>query len=349
MRNLMQRLLEPGRVCAARGQRGFSVTEMTVSLALLSLISLIFFTVYVGLLKQSVFNESHNNLTTDSQQALNRIRSEVIQSRTVFERTTAGNAYLAAVQFPAEAPLLTDSRLPRIDANGVIGPDTVGNRKTGNILFMARQMIPLELALDHDADATTADISYLTDVYRFELFYLSENGRRPFNGRSHYLDLIQARSPIYADYFQLNGLTAAQRTQLVSELVDAGVTVAWDPSQPVASALYTLNDDGSISGPSANPAIGIASWSSMFPQFAGGSISGSIDYSVAPMAFATLATHDPVPLYAITDNEFPGGFEVQMVGPTGARKLLSRVALMAHSQRKVTIVAGSVTAATAQF
>lgn len=333
---------------SGRGCRGASVPEITVTLALVSVISLIFFEMYVGMMRSGMFLESHNDLAVSSQQALNRIRREIIQSRIIFQDDAAGNGYLGALGLPGAAPLYDDSRLPVIDPNGAFEPDTAGDEKTGNILLMARQLRPLELPLDHDADASTAEIDFLTDVYRFEMFYLSPNSGRSFRPFTHYLDLVKVQSPVYADYFQLNGLPAAHRDALAQALFAEGIDRAWDPTQPVATAMYSIAADGTMTAVNS-PSIAIEKTESLFPQFRGGAVTGNINYSVAMLHDPPLTLTVAVPRFGLANGQFPGGFEVQMAGPTGARKVMARLVTLAQFQNKINAVESTITAATTQF
>lgn len=331
-----------------RGCRGTSVPEVTVTLALISVISLIFFEMYVGMMRAGMFMESHNDLSVNSQQVLNKMRREIIQSRIIFQDDTTGNGYLNAISLPAGFDLYSDSRLPTIDPNGTFEPDTSGDEKVGNILLMARQLRPMELPLDHDGDASTDDIDFLTDVYRFEMFYLAENSGRRFRPFDHYLDLIKVQSYIYADYFQLNGLSTANRDALAAELYNAGVTRAWDPTKTVGTGVYSIASSGAMTQV-ANPSLDVEKVHSMFPQFKGGSVSGNINYTVGMQSTPPLTTTVLIPRFAIASNNFPGGFEVQMIGPTGARKVMARLVTLAQFQNKINAVESTITAATTQF
>jgi hypothetical protein len=152
------------------------------------------------------------------------------------------------------------------------------------------------------------------------------------------LDLIQCTSPEYADYFQLSTLTNAQRQLIVPKIISAGIDQAWDTTQPVTQAVYDLAPakSGAFSSPLKQPKINIASTRSLFPEFRGGRISGRMDYSIA---FNPDKPKKPFPLrvpifsYAQADvaiPHFPAGFEVKIVGPAKARKVMMRMLLMSN-------------------
>jgi hypothetical protein len=260
-------------------------------------------------------------------------------------------------QLPAAVPVNADYKLPIVDPSNLIAPDagTGVQRFTGNCLLLARQLPPLLIDFDHDSNAGTPNVKFPVDRYRFEFYYLSQNTRRQFANATYYLDLIQARTIDFADYFQLNpligqggSLSPAQKqqlaTQIGAQMALAGVTRAWDPTPniAVASSIYTLNTTtncpanpcyGTLTA-QANPPLTLYAAKSLLPEFGGGSISGKMIYSVAiRTATIRLPIRDAVPRYAVYDvasPNFPGGFEVKIVGSGAVRKTMLRLILVAN-------------------
>ena len=64
---------------------------------------------------------------------------------------------------------------------------------------------------------------------------------------------------------------------------------------------------------------------SLCPEFAGGRISGKMEYSVCLNAITPMVVKDPVPMFATPATNFPGGLEFQIVGPSGERKIMTRL------------------------
>ena len=225
-----------------------------------------------------------------------------------------------------------------------MGPDAVGGtRFTGNILLIARQLPPVLIDYDHDNNVNTPNVSFPADRYRFEMYYLSRNTSRPFSTASYSLDLIQARSVDFADYFQLNPLigsggsfSAGQKTSIISGLAAAGLQIAWNPmNQPADNAFYSMDAATGAFTLRANQGIWIYSAKSLLPEFGGGSVAGKMLYTVGfrPTATTKLPIRDALPKYAVFDStmpEFPSGFEVKIVGSGAARKVLLRLVLVAN-------------------
>lgn len=319
------------------GQRGFSLMEVTVVLAIISVLMIVVYTMIEETMRATLFNESHNDLAVLTQRAVNALQTEIVQTKIVFQDDVLGNDYRAAIDLPAQHPVWPDSLLPVIQADVAIAPDTT-TRFTGNALLLARQLAPITIAWDHDANSATPEIEFVADRYTFKYAYLSPTGSPSFAGSGTTLDLIMTSSIEYADYFQLSSLAAAETAQIVAKLIDAGLTRAWDPGQPVDQAFYALAGatDGTFDAPLHAPRIELARATSLLPGLRGGRISGKMHYSVA------FAPAPPAPAYPLRTAmrlfapvvparpRFPSGLEIKIAGPAGNRQVMTRVVLMSH-------------------
>jgi hypothetical protein len=253
----------------------------------------------------------------------------VAQSRLILEENATGAGYrtLFTAALPAGTAVWTNSRLPIIDQNtSVLGPDPGPNgitNRTGNSLLVVRQLAPVSVPYDHDANASTADIDFLADRYEFQFYFLRANPARNFGNFGYYLELTQAKSQAFADYFQLNSVGTNQG-QLITRL-RATLDKAWDPGQPPASAFYSLTSAGALSAATL-PAFSVTT-ASMLPEFRGGRISGKMEYSVGLNASTPMPVRDAIPLFAAASSNFPGGLEFQIVGASGTRKVMTRLVL----------------------
>lgn len=314
--------------------------EITVTLAIVSVIMIVTYQLIEQTMQATMFNESHNDLAVMSQKAVNAIQTEVLQAKLVYEDDAVGNAYRGALAFSSTPSVWTTSVLPIIDENtATFTPDGATERFTGNTLFLVRQLPPLSILYDHDGSKKTAEIEFLADRYTFQYFYLRKDAGQSFGGSGQAADLMRATSEQYADYFQLASVTA-EPGKLVSKLIAAGLKQAWDPGKPLASAFYDLADatDGTFAKALKTPTIPIASARSMLPGLFGGRISGRMAYSVAfpkPTGPAF-----PIPqklaVFARTDASlpnYPAGFEVKIIGPTRNRQVLARLVVMAQYGR----------------
>ena len=108
-----------------------------------------------------MFSESRNDLAVIGERAVNAIQTEISQSKLIFEED-ARNRLPHAVherRSPGACPSGRTAGLPIIDANTTIigpdpGPNAITNR-TGNSLIVVRQLAPISVAYDHDANAGT--------------------------------------------------------------------------------------------------------------------------------------------------------------------------------------------------
>lgn len=320
-----------------RSQRGFSLVEISVTLAIVSVIMIITYDLLQQTISATMFNESHNDLAVLSQRAVNGIQTEVLQARLVFQDDTLGNDYRKALTFAKSPAVWTTSLLPVIDPETTtFSPDDASARYTGNSLLLVRQLPPLSVMYDHDGKKATADIEFLADRYTFQYFYLRKESGVSFGGTGQSADLMRATSAEYADYFQLSAVTAKPGT-LVQELIDVGLKQAWDPGKPLAAAFYDLSSatDGTFGKALKTPTVPVVSTKTMLPNLFGGRISGTIRYSVGFPKPTGPAFPIPQPLsvFAHTDASLPGypaGFEVKIIGPSRNRQVLTRLVLMAN-------------------
>jgi prepilin-type N-terminal cleavage/methylation domain-containing protein len=315
-------------------ESGMSLIEVSVTLLLLTVAMALFYDMILSSLRASMFSEGHNDLSVIGQRVTNVIHTEVMQSKLVFQEDALGTPYrdkfVAAM--PTGTAVLANSRMPIIDQNTTIigvdpGPNSITNR-TGNSMIVVRQLSPISISWNHDNNGGTANIDFLADRYQMEFFFLRSNTRRNFGGLGYYLEVMQANSQIFADYFQLNDITV-NKTQVAAGVRSAGITLAWDPGKAMSTpAFYNIDVSGALSG-NNNPTFTLTV-RSLMPEFAGGRVSGKMDFSVAPNPTTAIFFKDPVPMYATASTGFPQGLEFQIVGPSGSRKVLSRLVLASN-------------------
>jgi hypothetical protein len=331
--------------------------ELIVVMAVVTVVFIMSYSLLQDAVQTSLFVEEHNDLPIFAQSAVNTIQRELMQTRVVFDGTAggAGTGYYAAMQIPATLPVLAGSQLPVSNPTGTLVPDPAVTRYTGNILVIARQLEPARV---------TISTGVLTvDRYIFEVFYLTRKTTTNFANTGGFLDVIQATSDQYADYFQLTqwqgqtpAPTAADKTAVNTALrgwVDPRTGIsqpmlrAWDPGQPAPTAFFAVNANGTFTAV-AQPTIALPAYKSLVPAMNTGRISGKMNYSVGfrptastvfPFSSNTIAPDnvtvvlaDPVPKYATfvaAQPLFPSGLEFLIVGPAGSRRILSRLVLIA--------------------
>ena len=314
-------------------QRGLSLMELLVTMAIVTATMLVIYTMIEETMQTSLFAESHNDLAVMSQRAINTLQTEIVQTRIAFEENALGASYRAALALPAGTTVWSDSFLPVFQSNtGTIAPDAAGQRFAGNSLLLARQLPPLSITWDHDGNAGTPEIEYLADRYQFEYVYLSRAGVPSFSGSGMTLDLTMSTSREFADYFQLEALSDFATARIVPKLIAAGLQRAWNPGQPLNAAFYNLSGatDGTFNAAVNNPAIAITTTRTLLRGLLGGRISGRMPYSVA---FGAFPIPTPVRLFAqpiAGEPGFPSGFEVKVAGPARNRQVMTRLVLMSH-------------------
>lgn len=314
------------------GQRGFSLVEITVVLAIVSALMILTYQMIEETMSATLFNESHNDLAVMSQQAVNAIQTELLQTKLVYEDDTDGNDYRKALKFASPASVWTSSVLPVMESTtAIFKPDTAKDRFTGNSLLLVRQMPPLSIMYDDDGVGGTPEVELLADRYRFEYIYLRRDTRQSFAASGQSADLMFATSADYADYFQLAAIKNKPGT-VVSKLLAAGLKRAWDPGKPLNQAFYELSaaTDGTFDPAINKPSIDVARTRTLLRGLIGAHVSGKMAYSVA---FAGFPIRQPLSVFAKPDATlpaFPSGFEVKIIGPAGNRQVLTRILLMAN-------------------
>ena len=188
-------------------------------------------------------------------------------------------------------------------------------------------------------------ISFIIDLYRFYYYYLTPS-TRPFpsvEGVQPY-GLVEWQSAQYADYQELTGIPDSVAQDLaVSYILAAGITTAVDPSaDSVTAAFYTMSFGTPVGTSSAgfatigsptvtqagvtNAVVTCTAPATYLCQVPAGIVSRGFSYGISPntSGWADAPPASPVPLYATASGLFPGGFEVAMAGPPGAREVLIR-------------------------
>jgi prepilin-type N-terminal cleavage/methylation domain-containing protein len=325
----------------SRNQRGFTLMEMLVVVALSAVVMIIAYNLIDDAMKTTLNVESHNQLSQIAQRPINSMLTEIYQARVIFQNDAVGTSFLTRINnttnIPAAQAILTDFTLPTIDTTATtFAPDAAAAPRVGNCVLILRQLPPLPI--NYTVGAST--ISFPADIYRFELYYLNRNSSRRFNpASSSTYDLMLWRSVPFADYQQLLTIKSpafvqSQWTTIINGLSAQGITVAVDSSgaSGATAAFYTIGSTLNTLTLAANQAITRDVLRSVIPEIAGGSIGGKINYSIAYTASATaLAARDPVPKYAVLDSSkpnYPGGLEVKVIGAGVSQKVLLRLVVL---------------------
>jgi len=322
---------------SAHGTRtGFTLLEMMLVLVLTSVVWLIFLNVTAGTITDLHFLLVRNDVDTWNQKIVNDIRDDVLSARFFFGDDARGNDYYDALAVDALSPPLASTRLPIIDDMGLIEPDDETFQKTGNILFLAKTLEPFVVTVSYtDVENRT----YRINVYRFIAYYLTERSQEQIARHVGMLDLVRWASMPVAEYAQIMDIEDPDPADLIvprEEVVAAFAaayqsTWLWDSGEQwVNNAFYACDDTGYIANA---PDVLIT-----IPQDATEGMRSLIPVRRTTAKRMTICYNDgttnfeaapAVPRYALPDATAPGfphGFEVQIVGPSGARTLMFRVA-----------------------
>jgi prepilin-type N-terminal cleavage/methylation domain-containing protein len=328
-------------------QRGYSLMEVTVVMAITTTVMLI----VLGMIDEAStvgrFVESRNDLTLFAQRPLNSMQKDILQARVIFGEDSIGTGYRQKVEANVTYPVAPDTVLPILDPAGSFSPDTGGNRTVGNCLLIARQLSPVPI--DIAADGTFPALVFFADRYEFVYFYVTRDSSMKFATGDRIDTIAYSRSVRFADYNQLTSgtanLSSTQRTALSTALranaasTDPNLPIAWDPTQAVTSAFYTIDTNLAfpVASLNATPSIAQASSGTLIAGLKGGRIAGKMIYTVAyrsgaskpGTAFPISTKPQPVPLYAEVNSSLPldCGFEVKVIGPPNSRQVLTRLVM----------------------
>jgi hypothetical protein len=259
--------------------------------------------------------------------------------------------------------------------DGLLDEDLTGQTYVGNSLLLVKALEPVGIAADYDGDGAN-ESTFFADRYQFKFYFLSPNPDRtfrgmplspPFSGTNYYLDLIECESEVFADKGQLDAIFATLATPAQDQVIANGllnlpsgitsaearrlgitapINKAWTPGVAANAAFFDLDSTATLT-PDSTPTFSIG-YRSMVPEMRGGRISGKMEYTVA-MNRGTQNILTPIPRFGEVSGNFPGGFEVKIVGPAGHRKVLTRVVLLSEHLGVITSQENFVITSTRQF
>jgi len=345
---------------------GFTMIEMMVSLVVMSMAFSAFLGVALKTVRDYEFFTAMHQISQWNQQVVNDIRKDTLSTKIYLDMDTVGMEYYSALNLPGDRLPISTTRLPLVEEDGVVEKDTLAHEKTGNSLFFVKTLAvgsgdavysgpdedfirEFTVQIGQDAEDTA---TYRINAYRFVLYYLMMKTGDSIGSSPDSLDLIRWASIPVADYGQVmaipesvldedSGMTFYPREQLVAQFVDDYEShFLWDSSEDIDNAFYYCDEVGHVSSmPESDmiidqdPEAGICS---MIPG--GGMRSGKRTSICMNDGTPNFQAGPVVPLYAVADfreEGFPHGFEVQIVGPSGARKLLVRLAMAKEGFRSI--------------
>ena len=303
---------------------GTTLIEMMIVVALLSVVALATYSLIRETNLSSGTLDGCNLLTQWGQKAIDEINLDLTQARLIYQNDTLGTGYLIKLESDANYPVLTSRRLPLIDPTGTFRQDTIVTR-TGNTLLFVKECLPFIAA----AGGTNRRVN----IYRLVCYYLSSNAT-PIADKSASLRLIRWESKEFADYEQIMAISAPISRNIFANALftSRGISWYWIPRNTPTNAFYSFDsdewddaDDDDIDD--APKAISIIQKDTVQ------NIIGNLGYGTASVAWnrgSDFWVPDVVPKFGLVDITgagFPHGFEIQVIGPTGARQVFARLVL----------------------
>ncbi len=320
-----------------RASRGVTLIEMMVVLVVVIVGWLALMAVALETMRTFGFFQSLNLLEKWNQAIVNNIRDDAVAAKQYFGNDTRGRDYFAALEKDSDSYPISPVRLPTIMSTGSLGADTVAEQKTGNLLLFSKSLEPFVATV---ARTGSEDGTYRVNIYQFVLYYLTNRPQERVGEYTGVLDLMRWGSVHFADYGQIMAIEDPDpadgvdpRAGVVAAFVASyNSTWLWDSGEDVTRAFYRCDWVGNVAiDPEPmmvidqHPTEGLVS---TVPSGVTTSKHASICWNSGTPGFEVSAV---VPAYALADSfadGFPHGFEVQIVGPSGARELMIRVVLV---------------------
>ena len=324
--------------------RGTTLVELLIVFVIVSVAWAAFLIVTVEGVYDLEYVKAMNLVTEWNQAITSHITDDVVTAKQFFEDDAVGTDYFDALSLDPESSPLSTTRLPTIDETGDLGADTPGDEKTGNGLFFAKVIAPFVATVPY---TDTETYTYRINVYRLVTYYLTWRYKEDIGRGEGTLDLVRWSSRPVADYSQIMSIDDPDpsdgvdpREEMVAAFVEEyNSTWLWDSGEEVDDAFYECDADGDIDAHATNnmiipqdPDEGIQS---LIPSGVTGTKHASICFNRSVPGWDTGPI---VPQFGIEDDVsegFPHGFEVQIVGPSGAREVLVRLALAKGTSRHV--------------
>jgi len=306
----------PFRIGLFARRPGFTIIEMAIAFIILLAIMVATYEVIVYSHISNATLSAWNGMTEWGQTIVNNINLELSQGRVIYQNDTLGNSYLADLEMDPDLPAIGSRRLPVIDANAALGPETTVSR-TGNSLLFVQELAPFV----GDANGVNRRV----DVYQLVYYYLSKTDQY-IGTKNESLRVIKWVSVPFADWSQVNSIPAGNaRTVFVSNLFEdpREIRYLWVPRNEPNSAFYEITSAGGI----------FADNSYVIERKDAQSVIGYLGAGYASVAWnsgASFDIPDNVPKYTQANplgDGFPNGLEIQVVGPSIARVVMVRLVL----------------------
>ncbi len=312
-----------------RAESGMTLVEVMITLTVLAILMGVIARSQLTVSQANSTMAAANKVSLQTQEAVSHVHADISMARKMYEDDVLGRSYLARIQVVNISGLgvlaiAPTSRLPTIEPLGEFNADAVASPRTGNCIFMAEEMAP------HDTLASDGK-TYRINIFRLVGYFVMRHGTPAALNLSRF-DLVRWESEAFADYTTLTAIgSVAARQEVVADLLaTAKIDYAWDPIKNADQAFYVLSTDVS---PTPDGTITIpASQHSSAREDRRPKVYFR-PYVAALASNNTLIGENAIPKFAVKIDAtvdpagvgFPHGFEVKIIGPSGARKVLVRL------------------------
>ena len=335
------RIRTTGRGSASRG---ITLVEMMVVLVVVSIGWLALTAVSIETMRTFEFFQAMNLLERWNQSVVNNIRDDAVSAKQYFGDDDRGRGYFGALEKDSDSYPISPVRLPTIVDTGNLGVDSLTDQKTGNVLLFSKALMPFVVTVPY---TDSEDHTYRVNIHQLTLYYLTSRPQERVGNYTGVLDLMRWQSVRFADYGQIMAIEDPDagdgvdpREEMVAAFVDAyNSTWLWDSGKDVSEAFYECDLLGQVADEPElamiirqDPVGGLIS---TVPSGMTTSKHASIAWNNSTAGFQVSAV---VPVYALEDafaDGFPHGFEVQIVGPSGARELMVRVVMTKGTTKRI--------------
>ena len=315
-------------------QRGFTMIELAVVIALVAMMSLALNEAVVSTHSADQYLAAVSRATQRGQNVIRDVSGRVSASRRLFQDDAVGQGYLQACDL-SRFPSAPDARLPIFDVLRDLGPDGKEASHTGNILLLVSDTAASTCVADPKEAAHR-----VVDTHRMVAIYPTVAERVVVRDGWPTRDMVVWQSVAYPSLQQILEVGDEKlRQNVVKDLVRRyGFTHAWEPGRGVQDGFHRLHADGRIDDlPEANMQILEDPDMSDGPRL----VHADVRLGVSDPSDPTLRSR-------LTGSGFEGwqphGFEVKVVGTATSRKVWIRVVVQAAavSVRRVATYASTV-------
>lgn len=310
---------------------GFSLIEVTIVASLVAVLAGGVAHMMMSVGRAQRVADQLGRATAAGHELLDEMRSDLVASTVLFYDDGIGQAYVDLLdQFGDTA--LTSSRLPVAVEDGIFDLEATPHARTGNSILCART--------DWIEDVTTiSGETYSIDVYKLVYWSLVEKPKSVRDDAG--LTLRRFVSEPLADGEQIDSITNANdRAEVLQHLFELqpnpstgqeGVELVWtrgaDPSQ--AGTLRHIAPTTWVTVAAPRSGSGDGRW------HIGPDRSKTSETMLRAMDIG-IATNDAAARYGVgrfgrrdsSGAGFPHGFEVQIVGPSSARRVMIHVSVL---------------------